>query len=311
MRVFLTGGTGYIGSAVAERLLRDGHAVTGLARSDVSAERLTAAGVTPLRGDLGDTNDLRRAVEAAEGVVHVGFSHDDWSRMDAAFARDQVAVEAMLGALAGTGKPFVYTSGSGVLADTGATLADESAPTNEDGPTARRVATERLVLAAARKDVRGIVLRPGLVYGRGGSGVVGLMIGLPRRAGVGRTIGDGGNAWSAIHLDDTADAYALALTGAGPGTLLHLAAGEPVEMRKIAAAIGKGLGQSGAVEVWPLAEARLQLGVLADGLAADKRISAARAERLLGWRPSRPSLLDELVGGSYAPVFAAHVSALP
>ncbi len=82
-------------------------------------------------------------------------------------------------------------------------------------------------------------------------------------------------------------------------------------MRKIAAAIGKGLGQSGAVEVWPLAEARLQLGVLADGLAADKRISAAQAERLLGWRPSRPSLLDELVGGSYAPVFAAHVSALP
>jgi nucleoside-diphosphate-sugar epimerase len=125
MRVFLTGGTGYLGSAIAAQLVARGHAVTGLARSDRSAAVLAAAGVTPLLGDLADADVLREAVRDADGVIHAGFSHDDWGRMDEAFAQDERAVEAMLDALAGSDKSFVYTSGSGVLADTGPQEAGE------------------------------------------------------------------------------------------------------------------------------------------------------------------------------------------
>ncbi len=305
MRVFLTGGTGYLGAAIAAQLVARGHAVTGLARSDRSAAALAAAGVTPIRGDLADLGLLREAARDADGVVHAGFSHDDWGRMDDAFAQDERAVAAMLGALAGTEKPFVYTSGSGVLADTGSQEAGEDAPLNEDPSVARRIAVERQVLGSS---ARGVVIRPGLVFGRGGSGVVHLKIDLARRAGVGRTVGDGANAWSAVHVDDVARAYVLALEQAPGGEVFHLAAGEPVEMRALASAIGTGLGQSGAVEPWPLPEARAQLGLLADGLAADKRVSAAKAARVLGWRPEGPTLFEDLAQGSYRPALAGEAA---
>jgi nucleoside-diphosphate-sugar epimerase len=232
-------------------------------------------------------------------VVHAGFSHDDWSRMDDAFAQDEQAVAAMLDALAGTETPFLYTSGSGVLADTGPQEVGEEAPLSQDPGVARRIAAERQVLDVS---ARGVVMRPGLVFGRGGSGVVQLMVDLARRAGLGRTVGDGANAWSAVHVDDVAEGYALALEQAPGSEVFHLAAGQPVEMRALASAIGAGLGQSGAVEPWPLAEARAQLGLLADGLAANKRISAAKAARVLGWRPTGPSLFEDLAHGSYQPV---------
>lgn len=296
MRIFLTGGTGYLGSAISARLVAAGHTVHGLARSDRAATALAAAGVAPVQGDLADIDVLRRAARDADGVVHAGFSHDDWSRMDAAFAQDERAVAAMLDALAGTEKPFVYTSGSGVLADTGLQEAAEDAPLSSDPGVARRIAVERQVLAAA---VRGVVMRPGLVYGRGGSGVLHLLIGLARSAGVGRTVGEGANAWSAVHVDDVAQAYALALEKAPAGQVFHLAAGEPVAMHALASAIGRALGQSGAVEPWPLDEARGQLGLLADGLASNKRNSAANASRVLGWQPEGMTLFEELARGSY------------
>jgi nucleoside-diphosphate-sugar epimerase len=305
MNVFMTGATGYIGSAVVQRLLAGGHSVTGLARSDESALKLARAGVTPQKGDLGDLEILRAAASAADGVIHAGMSHDDWSRMDEAFERDQLAVDTMLEALAGSDKPFIYTSGSGVLVDTGADLADESAPTSSEGTIARRVSAESAVLEAAKSSVRTIVLRPGLVYGHGGSGVVHMMIGMAREAGHGRTVGQGQNAWSAVHIEDLADAYVRALTSAPPGTLLHVASGEPVEMRALAGALSRGLGQSGDVEGWPLSEARQQLGVLADGLAAEKRIDASRARHVLGWNPVGPSLFDEIAHGSYEAILSA------
>jgi nucleoside-diphosphate-sugar epimerase len=299
MHIFLTGGTGYLGSAIGRQLLKHGHTVSALARSDRSAAALAAAGMAPIMGDLADLAALRAAANTAEGVIHAGFSHDDWGRMDEAFVQDENAVDAMLDALARTEKPFIYSSGSGVLADTGLQEAAEDAPLSRDPSVARRIATEKRVLNAPG---HGVVIRPGLVFGHGGGGVVHMLIDLARRAGVGRMVDEGTNAWSAVHLDDVALAYALAIEKAGRGELFHLAAGAPVEMRALASAIGKALGQTGAVEPWPIAEARMQIGMLADGLASNKRVSAAKAMRVLGWKSTGPSLVDDIMNGSYQTV---------
>ena len=302
---FITGATGYIGGTVAQSLLAAGHEVVGLARSDQAAERLEADEIEVHRGDLKDLGSLKSGAEAAEGVIHAGFSVDDWSKLDAAFAQERVAVEAMLSILEGTGKPFLYTSGAGVFAETGDMVVDETTSPDAKGDVGLRIPIEQTVLKAAERRIRTIVIRPGLVYGNGGSQIMHAMAGLVRQAGGTLTVGDGKNAWSAIHVEDLADLYLKAVESGPAGTLFHAASEDQASMLDIASAIARTLNLQGPPSVWPVEEAKAALGPLAEGLASNKRISAARAREVLRWKPQRVGLIEDIEYGSYPAAFAA------
>ncbi|MEM6452743.1 MAG: NAD-dependent epimerase/dehydratase family protein [Cyanobacteria bacterium P01_D01_bin.105] len=303
MRVFITGATGYVGSAITRRLITAGHQVLGFARSDKSAEKLKAMGAEIHRGDLDDLDSITAGAANVDGVIHTAISLDDFNKLDETFAKDEKAVEAMFSSLAGTGKPFLYISGSGVLADTGTEAADETVATDDKGPVARRAALEKTVLQAQSRNIRTVVIRPGIVYGQGGSGVFHLFAGLAREAGCGRTIGEGKNVCSVVHVEDLADLFLSALEHSPAGTLFNAASGEEPTMLDIATAIGHALKLTDKPTVWPLNEASAALGPLADGLAANKRISAERARKVLGWRPHRVGLIEDIEHGSYPAAF--------
>lgn len=288
MRVLLTGATGYVGSAAAEALRAAGHEVLGLARSDAAAAKLEAAGFAPRRGDLARPETLAGAVAEADATVHAAALPG---------GEDAAAVAAMLRMLEGTGKPFVYTSGAWVLGSTGDAPADEDAPAGAPELVAWRPAVEQAVCSSAARGVRGVVLRPTVVYGRGG-GTPASMVRSALRKGVVRYVGDGRQRWPFVHVDDLAELYVLALA-AEPGTLLNASAGPSVAAREVAEAAATAHGAR--AEPWPLDAARAALGPFADALALDQQVSAERARRLLGWAPRRPDVLWELREGSYAP----------
>ncbi|HVH13646.1 MAG TPA: NAD-dependent epimerase/dehydratase family protein [Longimicrobium sp.] len=289
MRVFMTGATGYVGSAVAEALRAAGHDVVGLARSDEAARQLESAGHGVLRGSLRDTDVLARGAREADATIHAAATGGaDQAEVDTA------AVDVMLDALAGSGRPFIYTSGVWVLGATGDRVADEDAPLDPTPLVAWRVEVERTVVKAASRGISSVVLRPGVVYGRGG-GTPGGLVATGRKKGIVRYVGDGSQRWPLVHVDDLAELYVLAL-GAPAGSVLN-ATGPSVPAREIAEAAARATGAH--VESWPLEDARARLGAYADALALDQRVSAGRA-LALGWRPSRPSLLDEMRSGSYA-----------
>lgn len=287
MRVLLAGATGYVGSAAAEALRAAGHEVVALARSDEAAARLEAAGCGVRRGDLAEPDTVTPLVGDSDAVIHAAAL---------AGGADAAAVEAVLGTLEGTGKAFVYTSGAWVLGSPGDRVADEDAPTEAPELVAWRPAVERAVLAAAGRGVRSVVLRPAMVYGRGG-GSVAALVRSGRRKGVVRYVGDGRQRWSFVHVDDLAELYVPALDAA-PGTLLNAAAGPVLRAREVAEAAAAASGAR--AEAWPLEEARAALGPYADALALDLQVAGERARRLLGWRPRRPDVLAELREGSYA-----------
>jgi nucleoside-diphosphate-sugar epimerase len=293
MRVFVTGATGYIGSAVTAALRGAGHQVVGLARSDDAAERLAAAGAEVRHGDLAEPATLAAGARDVEGVIHTANSNDE-----RAGAADRAAVTAMLAALAGSGKPFVYTSGIWVLGDTGGREVDEDEPLHPLSLVAWRPAVEELVLAAGGDGVRATVVRPGIVYGHGG-GIPAMLVAAARDKGVVRTVGSGDNHWPLVFADDLADLYRRMLERAEAGSLFHAAA-EHRTQKEVAEAAATAGGAEGRVEAWPLDEARGKLGGFADALALDQRISSARARAQLGWEPRGPALLDELRAGSYA-----------
>ena len=295
MRVFLTGATGYIGSVVAEALQKAGHSVTGLARSDAAARKLEARGVVVRRGDLRDAGTLAEAAGEAGGVIHTGLDLGaaDTPQVDAA------AVAAMLAALDETGRPFVYTSGVWVLGDTGGRVLDEEAPVNPTPLVAWRPGVEQTVLDAARNGVRSAVIRPAMVYGRGG-GAIADFVRSARQSGAVRFVGDGANRWSFVHVDDLAELYLLALTQSPAGYVYLAAAGEAIAVKVVAEAASRAAGAEGRVEAVPLEQAREKMGLFADALMLDQQISGDRARRLLGWNPRRPSVLEELAGGAYA-----------
>lgn len=292
MRIFMTGASGYIGSHVAKCLISRGHTVSGLSRSQRSCEQLTIIGVHPLSGSLGDKEVLRRAAMENDCVVHAAFNYDSWEDIDAAFRMDQEATLVMLEALAGSERPFIYTSGAGIIGDTGKTLAREDVVPNPPPIARLRADVERQVIRA--EGVRGIVIRPGLVYGNGG-GVLIEFIRLAREQSVPRTLGTGENAWSCVHVDDLAELYALAIEKAPAGSILHGAAGEPVSMREIISAISYSIGKGGKTEPWNVDDAR-QVLPWVDGVIIEQRISAILTQNLVGWVPRKPSIIQELKG---------------
>jgi nucleoside-diphosphate-sugar epimerase len=291
MKVFLTGATGYIGSAVAERLRAAGHEVTGLARSDASAAKLRSAGVHVVRGDFSDPRSLSGAAQDADGVISAATTYDP--------AVDGPAIDAMLDALEGNNKPLIYTSGIWAHGDTLGRVVDERSPPRPAELVRWRQVVEERVIGAVQRAVRAIVIRPAIVYGRAG-GIPAGFVDSARKDGAARYVGDGENRWPFVHVEDLADLYLVALEKAPPGTLLIAAHGPSHRVREVAAAASRGAGASGKIVAWPLEEARKILGLYADALVLDQQASGKRAQELLGWQPHRPDVLVELERGSYA-----------
>jgi nucleoside-diphosphate-sugar epimerase len=224
-------------------------------------------------------------------VIHTGTTNDG--------EKDLAAVIAMLEALKGTGKVFIYTSGVWVLGNTGDTIADESTPVNPVAKAAWRPGVEQAVLSTAKDGVRAVVIRPAVVYGRGG-GIPGELVQFAKQAGAARYVGDGANRWPFVHVEDLADLYVRAAQHAKAGTLLYACDGPSVRLREVAEAASFAAGAAGRVLAWPIEEARGTLGGYADALALDQQVSGERAKTTLGWTPHGLPVLDELRFGSYA-----------
>lgn len=299
MRIFVTGASGWIGSAVVPELLGAGHQVLGLARSDASAAAVTAAGADVLRGDLDDLDTLRAGAEASDGVIHLAFLHD-LSQIEAAVRSETNAIETIGAALAGTGKPFVAASGTPAIPGAPgvpgqvATESDVIA-VNSRSPMAGRAANARTLLGLADRGVRAAVVGlPRSVHGDGDRhGFVPRLIGLAREQGVSGYPGDGSSRWPAVHVLDAAHLFRLAIEQAPAGTRLHAVGDEGVPVRDIAAAIGRHLDVP--AETRP-AEDFGFLGLL---LSIDQPASATLTRELLGWQPVQPGLLADIEKGHY------------
>lgn len=290
MRVFVTGATGFIGSAVVPELIGAGHQVLGLARSDASADALMAAGAEVLRGALDDPESLAAGARAADGVIHLAFIHD-FSQYAANAETDRVATAAMAAAMAGTGKPLVVTSGTAVL--TPGRVGIET-----DAPTAQIRSASELVLSAADSGVRvcAVRLAPS-VHGAGDRAFVPALIDIARRTGVSAYVGDGANRWCAVHRLDAATLFRLALEKARPGSRLHGVAEEGIPVRAIAEAIGEGLGLP--VRSITAEEATEHFGWLVGFLAMDAPASSAITQATMGWTPQQPDLLTDMRQNGY------------
>ncbi|KDN22880.1 SDR family oxidoreductase [Amycolatopsis rifamycinica] len=302
MHVFVTGGSGLTGPAVVAELIAAGHTVTGLARSDAAAARLESLGAAPHPGSLDDLGSLRAGAEAAEGVLHMAFG-GDFSDLDDMMRRDRTAIETLGGVLAGSGKPFVSTSGTLVMpAGRESTERDEPDPA---GFAAFRIAGERACLAFAGQGVRASVVRLApTVHGPRDHGFIGMLVDTARKTGKSAYVGDGANRWPAVHRLDAAVVFRLALEEAPAGSVLHATA-ENVPFRSIAETIGRGLGLP-VVSLTPdEAATHFVSPFLAKAYGTDAPASSAATRELLGWSPRHPALLDDVANGDYLHEVAA------
>lgn len=307
MRVFVTGASGHVGSAVIPELLRAGHQVVGLARSDRSAAALRSAGAQVHRGDLDDLDGLATAAAAADGVIHLAFKHDAMfaGDFDSAVAADLRAIDALGDALAGTGKPLVATSGTMLLAFAGLEDAATEADVMDAGP---RIDAENAVVALAERGVRSSVVRlaPSVHSTLDHNGFIPTLISLARSKGVAAYVGDGANRWPAVHTLDAARLYRLALESAPAGSRLHAVDDQGVPFREITEAIGRGLNLP--VTGIPSTQADAHFGFLSGHAAADNPSSSTLTRDLLGWKPVQPGLIDDLAEGHYFEISATHAA---
>lgn len=300
MKVFVTGATGYIGGSVATRLLDAGHTVIGLARSADAADTLTKRGIEPYAGDLNAHTPIVEAAKRVDAVINAANSDNPF------------VVHALLTGLKGSGKAMIQTSGSSVVGtyDNGEAREDtfdEDTPFTPQPEKATRVAIDHQVLAAAKDNVRSIVIRPTLIYGRG-IGVSATSIQLPklidvaRKAGVPRHVGRGQNIWGHVHIADVVDLYLLALDRAPAGSLFYAENGE-ASFKAVAQSIGRMLGLGDKTSDWPIGEAVEGLGPGAYlSFGSNSRVRGKKS-RALGWQPKGRALFDEIENGVYREVY--------
>jgi nucleoside-diphosphate-sugar epimerase len=288
MRVFVTGATGFIGSAVVGELIDAGHKVLGLVRSDAAAASLATAGADIHRGSLDDLDSLRRGAAAADAVIHTAFNHD-FSRFKANCETDRQAIEALGSALMGSDRPLIITSGTALVHGRRATEEDLPAA-NSGNP---RIATEEAAASVAARGVHVSIVRlPPSVHGDGDHAFVPHLISVAREKGVSVYVGDGLNRWPAVHRLDAAHFYRLVLEKGSAGSRYHAAAEEGVPFRDIAGVIGRRLNVPAVA--MPSEQAASHFGWFAHFAALDNPTASERTREQLGWQPKQPGLIPDL-----------------
>jgi len=293
MRIFVTGAPGFIGSALIPELIQAGHQVLGLTRSEAGAEKLRAAGVEVLHGNIEDLDSLRRGAADSDGVIHLAFNHD-FSQFQKNADDDRKAIEAMGEVLLGSGRPFVVTSGTAMAASV------DGKPSTEESPIATwnpRGASEGAVKELMARGVNASVVRLPQVHDTRKQGLVPYLLAVSRAKGVSAYIGDGRNRWPAAHVSDVARLYRLAFEKAEPGAIYHAVDEEGVTMKAIVEAHGRGL-KVPVVSIKP-EEAEAHFGWLARFALIDMPSSGALTQRKLNWEPSGPGLIADLDGMDY------------
>jgi nucleoside-diphosphate-sugar epimerase len=292
MRIFVTGASGWIGSAVVPELISAGHQVLGLARSDASAKAIAGMGADVLRGDLNDADILRAGTLDSDGVIHLAYI-DSRTGFEAAAQTDATAIETFAASLAGSGKPMLISGATIVTPGRPATERDELIAA---GPIAARISNMQAALVAAERDVRAcLVMLPRSVHGQGERhGFVPQLIAMARAKGVSGYIGDGASRWPAVHVKDAARLYRLAVEQAPAGAVLNAVGEEGVPVREVAEAIGRNLNLP--AKSLPAEE---YAGMLVPLLSRDMPASSTITQELLGWQPTHPGLIEDIEQGHY------------
>src|SRR5438445_3771259 len=282
MKVFVTGGTGYIGSAVSLRLKKAGHDVQALVRNKEKASALQAAGVKLVQGDLGNPAGYSAAAYGAQAIVHCA-SESGTQSVELDRKSIQNARELLHGRVGAT---FIYTSGIWVLGDTAGAVVDESRPTDPAKIVAWRPAHEQLALELAKEGIRSVVVRPGIVYGGARGGIPASFFGTALKQGAAQVIGEGANHWPLVHVDDLAELYVRLVERAPAGSVFHATDASTRAVREIAEAASRAAGKEGKVTVLPIEKAKASMGgPFAEALALDQKVSSEKARNELDWRP--------------------------
>jgi nucleoside-diphosphate-sugar epimerase len=298
MRVFVTGATGWIGSATVDELLAAGHEVVGLARSDASAAALEAKGAKVRRGDLDDIAGIRAGAADAEAVIHLANKHD-FTNPAVSNSAERAAVAAIGDVLERSGRPFLLASGLVALADGRPGTEDDASPFR--GADSPRGGSENLALDYVPRGVHSVGVRfPPTVHGAGDHGFIAILVGIARDKGVAGYVGDGANRWPAVHRCDAARLVTLGLEKAPAGSLLHAVAEEGVATREIAEAIGRALDVPATAI--PAEDAQAHFGWIGGFFSMDIPASSTHTQELLGWMPTGPTLVQDLEAGAYSHV---------